>query len=822
MKKILLGLCLVFLSLVGKSQQGLEKLIVEKYYVSDANDAAAATAAGGNLPVASVTWRIYADMAPDWFLVNVYGVPAHTLTMTTTTSFYNDVNNGSDIPGFNATKAKQSTSMIDSWISTGYGCNGYKGVLKTEDNGVGTFVNSSNPKVLQNNDAGLGIPLTTQDGLISGTISPTTIVGINTDAIGDGTVTGNKVFTDNGSWYSTSTTRTQGAFPSGTNKVLIAQVTTDGIFHYELNVQVAKDLGGGNSVAESYVASNPQAGEFSGAQYNLSGTLPVILPTVSITAPIGGTFHAPEVVTIAANASDADGSVVKVEFYINGVKAGEDVTAPYQFNWTSIAEEAILTAVATDNENNKQTSSPVTITVTGNKPPTVNITTPSSGVNIIAGDIVSITAEAGDIDGTVAKVEFYVNSIKVGEVANAPYKYDWTSVKSDTTILKALAIDNGGVKSDTARVSVKVTNNQKPEVNITSVHAGNLNLGAYLFTANATDVDGTISKVEFFIDNAKIGEALTSPYQYTWANNALGRHTLYVVATDNRGAITTTPTAAIQTVAPPTISIASPLAGALSNVGEVVTITATAADVDGTVVSVEFFVDGTSIGIDNTTPFSANYTGVAGSHTLTAKATDDSGTPTTSDPVVIIVNTPPTINITAPAANASSKVAEIVVITSDASDADGTVASVEFFVDGVSIGIDNAAPFAINYLGVLGSHVITAKATDNNGSQTTSSSVTLNVTATGIVDINHSSSTLKIYPNPAIDVVTLDITASRPYKNVSYKIISMDGQVIVDKMIGTINDNYFGKIDISSLSKGQYTIEVVIDGSILIRKLIKL
>jgi len=228
---------------------------------------------------------------------------------------------------------------------------------------------------------------------------------------------------------------------------------------------------------------------------------------------------------------------------------------------------------------------------------------------------------------------------------------------------------------------------------------------------------------------------------------------------------------------------------------------ATASD-DGAVSKVVFLVDVYLLIPLKVAPYSTNkYNGVSGSHNLTAKAIDDNGATTTSKPVSIIVTTPPTVSITAPAANASFKVGETVIVTADAVDADGTVSSVEFFVDGVSIGIDNTAPYTINYVGVLGTHTFTAKATDNNGSQTTSSSITLHIIATGISDVYTSGSTFKVYPNPATDMVTLDVTASRPVKDIRYKIISMEGKVIIDKVIETISDKYIGSIDISSLAK---------------------
>jgi hypothetical protein len=88
-------------------------------------------------------------------------------------------------------------------------------------------------------------------------------------------------------------------------------------------------------------------------------------PTASITAPTSGSsFSAPASITIAANASDPDGSVTKVEFFQGSTKLGEDTTSPYSFDWTNVpAGSYSLTAKATDNAGATATSSAVSITV---------------------------------------------------------------------------------------------------------------------------------------------------------------------------------------------------------------------------------------------------------------------------------------------------------------------------------------------------------------------------------------------------------------------------------------------------------------------------
>lgn len=61
----------------------------------------------------------------------------------------------------------------------------------------------------------------------------------------------------------------------------------------------------------------------------------------------------------------------------------------------------------------------------------------------------------------------------------------------------------------------------------------------FAIEAVATDPDGSISKVEFFIDGSKIGEDVTQPYSYTYTFLPNTAYTIKGVATDNLGATTT-------------------------------------------------------------------------------------------------------------------------------------------------------------------------------------------------------------------------------------------------------------------------------------------
>lgn len=246
-KTVLITLCCYFTYSYTYAQNGLENVIVEKYYVSNADDEAASV---GTLPVGSVTYRIFIDMLPGYKFQMAYGNTNHPLSITTTTSFFNNEDRGATNPTYTKAQAKNNTVMLDSWLTVGAACVGNFGILKSEDNGIATVVNADG--VLQNTDPGAGIPLTTQDGLILGSPGAFGTLGIDSAiaAVFDATSqAGNSFTTTNGAWYCLA-----GAVgPDTTNKVLIAQITTDGTFAFQLNIQIGTPSGD----VQKYVANSP-------------------------------------------------------------------------------------------------------------------------------------------------------------------------------------------------------------------------------------------------------------------------------------------------------------------------------------------------------------------------------------------------------------------------------------------------------------------------------------------------------------------------------------------------------------------------------------
>ena len=77
------------------------------------------------------------------------------------------------------------------------------------------------------------------------------------------------------------------------------------------------------------------------------GISPEAKPVVAITDPVDGDKLDPGAqVTVAADATDADGSIEKVEFFAGDTKIGEDATAPYTADWTAPDDEGLYEITA--------------------------------------------------------------------------------------------------------------------------------------------------------------------------------------------------------------------------------------------------------------------------------------------------------------------------------------------------------------------------------------------------------------------------------------------------------------------------------------------
>lgn len=158
--------------------------------------------------------------------------------------------------------------------------------------------------------------------------------------------------------------------------------------------------------------------------------------------------------------------------------------------------------------------------------------------------------------------------------------------------------------------------------------------------AIASDPDGVITKVEFYYSGNFLRTVTQAPYVMDWQNVPNGRYALTAKAYDDAGGVTTSNTVEIVVDntgnTPPVVSLNQPQ-GSAGNVSG--SIEALASDSDGSIVKVEFYYNGNFLKAVTSAPYILTWDNVAnGSYSLTAKAYDDAGAVSTSEPVVVEIN----------------------------------------------------------------------------------------------------------------------------------------------------------------------------------------
>jgi hypothetical protein len=87
----------------------------------------------------------------------------------------------------------------------------------------------------------------------------------------------------------------------------------------------------------------------------------------------------------------------------------------------------------------------------------VSLTSPPNGATFTSPAKISLAAEAADSDGSVARVEFFNGTTKLGEDTTAPYTFRWNVGAAGTYTLTARATDNSGATTTSSPVTITVS-----------------------------------------------------------------------------------------------------------------------------------------------------------------------------------------------------------------------------------------------------------------------------------------------------------------------------------------------------------------------------
>ena len=305
-------------------------------------------------------------------------------------------------------------------------------------------------------------------------------------------------------------------------------------------------------------------------------------PTLTVSTPTNGAaFPAPTNITISASASDRDGSVSNLTFYTNGVLFGSTANTSLSMIWSNVGAGVHWVDVqATDNlgittwsnltvyvrppNDNFANRTPITsvpATVNGSnyaatkEPGEPNHADDPGGASVwwswtspFSGYMtISVSPTVGDwmnpgppccSGGPEVLLGVYTGSSvsNLIPVASSESALPQVSFVATAGMSYQIALDGAGGASGASILRLIPT--QPPSVSITSPTDGEVFSDPNLtIVADATDSDGTISRVDFYDHGNYCGSVTNAPYSMVLSNLYSGTgHSLVAKATDNMGA----------------------------------------------------------------------------------------------------------------------------------------------------------------------------------------------------------------------------------------------------------------------------------------------
>jgi 5'-nucleotidase/UDP-sugar diphosphatase len=200
-------------------------------------------------------------------------------------------------------------------------------------------------------------------------------------------------------------------------------------------------------------------------------------PTVAFTLP-SGTTYASGALPLTAEVADADGLVIKVEFFDGATKLGELTQFPWVFLVAAptVGDHTYRIVVTDQSGATSETSKAVTVTA-GNLPPTIALTSPAANLTVSAPFNVAFTVSTADTDGFVTKVDYFNGATKVGTSTNAPFNFTLSNAPVGTLSLTAVATDNLGATTTSSAVTLTVNRAAASDITLQILHASDFEAG---------------------------------------------------------------------------------------------------------------------------------------------------------------------------------------------------------------------------------------------------------------------------------------------------------------------------------------------------------
>lgn len=143
-----------------------------------------------------------------------------------------------------------------------------------------------------------------------------------------------------------------------------------------------------------------------------------------------------------------------------------------------------------------------------NRPPSVSIAAPAQNAVVLVGAPTTLAATVADLDGVVARVDYFVNGNPAGSGSAPGFTLSWTPPSSGTYTIHATAVDDRGASTTSASVSVTT----KSEIVLHAAEASTL-AGSFTLKADATAAGG-YGLWHKNVNAAKVNTAAAEPTSY--------------------------------------------------------------------------------------------------------------------------------------------------------------------------------------------------------------------------------------------------------------------------------------------------------------------
>ena len=503
-------------------------------------------------------------------------------------------------------------------------------------------------------------------------------------------------------WYNTPVSVRLSAVDTGGAGVADIRYTTDGTDPTLTNGQdyVGRFSVTSTSTVKYRAYDNAGNAEAVNAQGIYIDTTP---PTSSMSCNGGtcqsGFYNGP--VSVSLSAVDGPGSGVAAIYYTTDGSTPTATSADLYSGTFQLGSTATVNYFSVDNAGNVEPVNSQTVSVT---PPGVTLTSPAAGSTV--SGTTNLTAAVSGMNA--AYVNFSVDGQAVGSVASSPFILPWdsTSVPNGTHTVVASAFDASGDETDSAPITITVSNNGGDTTPPTSAIACNGGQcsgwfgNAVSVSLSATDNSGGSGVASIVYTTDGSDPSLTNGSVYTGPFSLSTTTTVRYRAYDNAGNAEAINTQLIQvdTVAPSSSISCNGVTCASSFYNSAVSVSLSATDnVGGSgVASIVYTTDGSAPSTSNGTTYTGPLT-LSAPTTVRYRAYDNAGN---AEPVnsarIQVDTTPPASTIACNGGPCSGWFGTGVSVSLSATDNTGGsgVASIRYTTDGSTPSLTNGTKYS--------------------------------------------------------------------------------------------------------------------------------